>query len=247
MSLITDALGLRQRRAGKKIARQEQLPPFRSPKPQRAAVALVGGAMVLGGLAYWRGAEAYDWLERIVLGLPGKPGLASLAPIATVETPVQEQAQAGEKVAEAGGGAAALKTEGPVAPREAVMDPVASAVVQGLPAQARQEPERKDNSAGQLSRKDMESISVSLAPTKEEEEKIRQARELERMREIREYLRRAVIQGVSQDGQDSRVLMDGQLVGQGEKTPLLDLVLEKVEEGQILFRDADGKGYPKSY
>ena len=93
----------------------------------------------------------------------------------------------------------------------------------------------------------MESISVSLAPTKEEEEKIRQARELERMREIREYLRRAVIQGVSQDGQDSRVLMDGQLVGQGEKTPLLDLVLEKVEEGQILFRDADGKGYPKSY
>lgn len=240
MSLITDALGLRQVRAGNKLARKGHLPPLRPANPQRTVIGVLCVVLFLAGLASWRGVEAYEWLERVLMGLPDEVGTVPGAVPGAAEKPLQKPAEKPvEKPAE--------KAE-PLAAAKTAAEPALSA---GLPA-----PEKKEKtgetggqaaSAGLMGTEDMASINVSLAPTKEEEEKVRKAKEEERMREVREYLRRAVIQGVSQDGQDSRVLMDGQLVGLGEKTPLLDLVLEKVETGQILFRDSDGKRYPKSY
>lgn len=243
MSLITDALGLRQRRGGKKIARQEPLPPFRPARPQRAAAIAVAVLLAAGGLVFWRGPQALEWLENLVLDLPGAKKVAE--PLRLPAPAPGGGEVSAEKAADRKDGEMPVVKESTPVPGET---PPAS-LVPATTGVATPEPEKKKEEAadGRAESAEAGSISVSLAPTKEEEEKIRRLQEEERVREVREYLRRVQIQGVSEDGEDSRVLMDGQLVGLGEKTPLLDLILDKVEPGQILFRDVDGKQYPKSY
>lgn len=242
MSLITDALGLRQRRAGKKIARADQLPPFRPMRPQRGLLAGFAGLLLIGLLVYWRGAEAYQWLEHIVLGMPAQMGEVAAAPA----LPPPEPSPVPET--------AAVSAPAPVAPTPAggkteAAEEKNETVPGGNVAATGTEPaeQKKPATPGLMAGDDLSTINVSLAPTKEEREKIQKIKEAERVREVEDYLRRVQIQGVSEDGEDSRVLIDGQLVGLGEKTPLLDLVLEKVEADQIIFHDTDGKKFIKSY
>ena len=81
MSLITDALGLRQGRSEKKITRQEKYPPFPKPPGQGREIQAIVLTLVLIALAlfgYLRGAQLYAWLEGVVLGIttntvPGIP------------------------------------------------------------------------------------------------------------------------------------------------------------------------------
>lgn len=246
MSLITDALGLRQRRSGGKVARQAQLPPFRPAQPQRMVAVVVMVLLAFGGLAYWRGMEAFEWLESLVLDLPNSaksPGKS----VTAASAPLPPDGDSGSKQENEEKPAKDLRPKVTAAVTAQDAPPAPSLLKTEEKTAAANGERKEETTSSRAVPEEAGSISVSLAPTKEEQEKIRKAKEEERMREVKEYLRRAVIQGVSDDGEDSRVLMDGQLVGLGEKTPLLELVLDKVEPGQIVFRDEDGKLYPKSY
>ena len=64
---------------------------------------------------------------------------------------------------------------------------------------------------------------------------------------MEEFLRLLKVQGVRLQGEESRILVDGAPIGLGEKVGSLGLVLESVEPQKIIFSDASGKKYPKSY
>ena len=331
MSLLTDALRLRERRAEKKPVRIEDLPPFRTPKPYTAAVAVVAVCVGLGALLYWRGLETYDWLERIVLGLPPKPTVAAAtAPakpagagqpeekvaaeaVAKPEESVKPEAVAGKPVAVAkhvetvkpeGGGKAmvAAKPLSPTpdavaakvlpakpaetpAPRAAPDPPAAAsavpppsaavaekAVVPGvISAEGKQRgeilltdnlvkavaekpaavvpparpveaaPKEAAVPAGGLQPMKVELAAAELAVATTEE------REKWRIDAVEEYLRALKVQGVRLQGAESRILVDGMPIGLGEKVGALGLVLESVDPQKIIFSDASGRRYPKSY
>lgn len=72
-------------------------------------------------------------------------------------------------------------------------------------------------------------------------------REKKRISAVEEFLRVLKVQGVRLQGGESRILVDGAPIGLGEKVGALGLVLESVEPQKIIFSDASGKKYPKSY
>ena len=48
-------------------------------------------------------------------------------------------------------------------------------------------------------------------------------------------------------GKNSRIMVDGVPIGVGEKVGAMGLVLESVEPQKLIFSDAGGKKYHKSY
>jgi hypothetical protein len=71
--------------------------------------------------------------------------------------------------------------------------------------------------------------------------------ERKRVDGVETFLRSLHVQGVRLQGKDSRILVDGVPIGVGEKVGSLGLVLESVESQKIIFSDASGKKYLKSY
>ena len=74
-----------------------------------------------------------------------------------------------------------------------------------------------------------------------------QEREKKRADQVEIFLRSLQLQGVRLQGAESRILVDGVPIGVGEKVGSLGLVLESVESQKIIFSDASGKKYLKSY
>jgi hypothetical protein len=74
-----------------------------------------------------------------------------------------------------------------------------------------------------------------------------QEREKKRGDQVELFLRSLQLQGVRLQGAESRILVDGVPIGVGEKVGSLGLVLESVESQKIIFSDANGKKYLKSY
>lgn len=74
-----------------------------------------------------------------------------------------------------------------------------------------------------------------------------QEREKKRADQVEIFLRSLQLQGVRLQGSESRILVDGVPIGVGEKVGSLGLVLESVESQKIIFSDASGKKYLKSY
>ena len=74
-----------------------------------------------------------------------------------------------------------------------------------------------------------------------------QEREKKRADQVEIFLRSLQLQGVRLQGAESRILVDGVPIGVGEKVGSLGLVLESVESQKIIFSDANGKKYLKSY
>ena len=72
-------------------------------------------------------------------------------------------------------------------------------------------------------------------------------REKKRVDGVEAFLRALQVQGVRLQGGESRILVDGSAIALGEKVGSLGLILEKVEPQKIIFSDAAGKKYPKSY
>ena len=72
-------------------------------------------------------------------------------------------------------------------------------------------------------------------------------RDKKRTEAVEEFLRVLKVQGVRLQGADSRILVDGAPIGLGEKVGAFGLVLESVEPQKIIFSDASGRKYPKSY
>jgi len=72
-------------------------------------------------------------------------------------------------------------------------------------------------------------------------------REKKRVDGVEAFLRSLQVQGVRLQGKDSRIMVDGVPIGVGEKVGSMGLVLESVEPQKLIFSDAGGKKYPKSY
>ena len=72
-------------------------------------------------------------------------------------------------------------------------------------------------------------------------------REKKRVDGVEAFLRSLQVQGVRLQGKDSRIMVDGVPIGLGEKVGAMGLVLESVEPQKLIFSDAGGKKYPKSY
>ena len=72
-------------------------------------------------------------------------------------------------------------------------------------------------------------------------------RERKRVDIVETFLRSLQVQGVRLQGKNSRIMVDGVPIGLGEKVGSIGLVLESVEPQKLIFSDAGGKKYPKSY
>lgn len=266
MSLLTDALRLREGRRPSRGQTGPSLPPFRGPQPGRwvLAVLVLCGLAVLG---WWKGAWMIERVEELA-GIPPdrlKPNLLAAAePVAA--RPVQPEAPA--PVASAPPPETkAISPKVPEAMKPAT-EPVAKVAAEMISPEGKQrgeilltdslvktvadkpvapaQPKIPEEAApvaavpaGGLQPMKVELAEAELVLVTPEE------RERERVEAVEEFLRMLKVQGVRLQGAESRILVDGAPIGLGEKVG--GLVLESVEPQKIIFSDASGKKYPKSY
>jgi len=122
---------------------------------------------------------------------------------------------------------------------KAVAEKPAAVVPPARPVEAA--PKEAAVPAGGLQPMKVELAAAELAVATTEE------REKWRIDAVEEYLRALKVQGVRLQGAESRILVDGMPIGLGEKVGALGLVLESVDPQKIIFSDASGRRYPKSY
>lgn len=282
MSLLTDALRLREGRRPSGRQSGPSFPPFQAPRPARWMVALLS-VCVLPVLVWWKGGWMVEKVEELagVVPLKPAPNLLASAPRETIQerTELREMRTAPPKTEtvtlqekEAGPAAtpkAAIK-EGiraetndlAVVPAKAL--PVDLAIseegkkrgeilltdslvknVAERPAVALKVPDGEAPAAmvpaGGLQPMKVELAEEDLVVVTPEE------REKKRTEVVEAFLRVLKVQGVRLQGAESRILVDGAPIGLGEKIGGLGLVLESVEPQKIIFSDASGKRYPKSY
>jgi len=277
VSLLTDALRLREGRRPPRGESGPSFPPFRGPRPDRWILgALV--ACVLSVLAWWKGGVALETIEMWAGVVPVKPtpnllavapreesggggervraesaetqpppetkpagevsrGLENTPPVAVAKLPVEKPAPERVAISEEG------KKRGEILLADSLVKRVAEKT--GQPAGAPLVP-AADPVAAALPEGGLKSMKVELA----EEELVTatpEEREKKRTEAVEEFLRVLKVQGVRLQGAESRILVDGAPIGLGEKVGSLGLVLESVEPQKIIFSDASGRKYPKSY
>ena len=283
MSLLTDALRLREGRRPSKGGAGPSLPPFRGPNRGY----FVGGVLVLVfsivvGLACWKGAWALEKLEELAgfqpvlpaKGLKESNGLDLVKE--TVPAPVVEEAVKIEATKEVGATEKPVVTKIP-AQEETLLQsasmnpplvpmgeqkkrdedllvkssekkaeekaPKTNAVMEEKKSALVVEGERvvAEVPVGGLKPMKVELDEAGLVLEKPEE------REKKRVDGVEAFLRSLQVQGVRLQGKDSRIMVDGVPIGLGEKVGSMGLVLESVEPQKLIFSDAGGKKYPKSY
>ena len=283
MSLLTDALRLREGRRPAKGGTSPSLPPFRGPnRGYWVGGILVSLVCLVVGLACWKGTWALGRLEEFA-GFP--PMLAAKVsqepksldlPKETVPSPVVLEAvkmegtkgmdvqekpvvtkipakgenllqslslnpplvplgEEKKKEEETVGKSAEKGAEGKVATKAVVMEekkPVLAVEAERVVAEV---------PVGGLKPMKVELDEAGLVLEKPEE------REKKRVDIVETFLRSLQVQGVRLQGKDSRIMVDGVPIGLGEKVGAIGLVLESVEPQKLIFSDAGGKKYPKSY
>lgn len=285
MSLLTDALRLREGRRPSRGASGPSFPPFHGPRPGRWIVGVLG-LCVLGVLGWWKGGWLVEKVEVLAGVAPAQPApnlLASASreeiqekreleemktdapkteavsleekaagPAATPATPqvaIQEEMRAETKApavvpAKAPPADVAISEEGKKRGEVLLTDGLVKAVAE-KPAVAAKIPDREAPvavvPAGGLQPMKVELVEEDLLVATPEE------REKKKIEAVEEFLRVLKVQGVRLQGAESRILVDGSPIGLGEKVGALGLVLESVEPQKIIFSDASGKKYPKSY
>jgi hypothetical protein len=291
VSLLTDALRLKEGRRPSKGGTGPSLPPFRGPNRGY----WVGGVLVLVlsivvGLACWKGAWALEKLEElagfqpvlpakvakeansldlaketvsssvvaeavkiegtkgmdekekaIAAKIPAKgENLLQSASLNPPLVPMGEQKKRDEdllvKVAD-------KKAEEKAPTAKAVMEEKKPAVMEEKKPVLAVEAERvvAEVPMGGLKPMKVELDEAGLVLEKPEE------REKKRVDGVEAFLRSLQVQGVRLQGKDSRIMVDGVPIGLGEKVGSMGLVLESVEPQKLIFSDAGGKKYPKSY
>ena len=290
MSLLTDALRLREGRRPSRGEVGPSFPPFRGPQPARWVIGfLLVFFLVLLGV--WKGPWLLEKIEGLA-GIPpelGHPNLLATAP--------RREARSEEKMAgglpqkkdpllESPAKPAAPAVQPPAAVAEAVPSPVRPAAPAKSPARAGSDPkagavvpeiseEGKRRGEILLTDEAMKGVAEkpvavpTAAPAEEPKAATVPAGGLQPMKvelamqelvtetpeekqkkwetAVEEFLRLLKVQGVRLQGKESRILVDGTPVGLGEKVGGLGLMLESVEPQKIIFSDASGKKYPKSY
>ena len=283
MSLLTDALRLREGRRPAKGGTRPSLPPFRGPNRGY----FIGSILVLVfsivvGLACWKGTWAVEKLEELAgftpilpakvvkesngldlvketvpapvvaeaVKMEGTKGLdeteepivakipakgENLLQSLSLNPPLVPLGEEKKKEEETVGKSAEKGAEGKVATKAVVMEekkPVlaveAERVVAKIPV-------------GGLKPMKVELDEAGLVLEKPEE------RERKRVDIVETFLRSLQVQGVRLQGKNSRIMVDGVPIGLGEKVGAIGLVLESVEPQKLIFSDAGGKKYPKSY
>ena len=288
MSLLTDALRLREGRRPSRGQGGPSLPPFRGPQPGRwiLAVLVLCGLAVLG---WWKGAWVIERMEELA-GIPPdrlKPNLLAAAEPAGArpvepEAPARESVPAGvssreesPKVAPAPVASAPPAETRTISPKgpEGVMPetaPVAKVAAEMISPEGKQRgeilltdslvkavAEKKPDApapaasgeapvAAQVPSGGLQPMKVELAAAELMWESP-EVREKKRVELVEDFLRVLKVQGVRLQGAESRILVDGAPIGLGEKVGAVGLVLESVEPQKIIFSDASGKKYPKSY
>ena len=288
MSLLTDALRLKEGRRPSKGGTGPSLPPFRGPNRGY----FIGSILVLVfsivvGLACWKGAWALEKLEELAGFQPVLPAklakesnsldlaketvpspvvveavkMEGMKGIDEIEKPVAakipakgenllqsvslnpplvamgEEKKKGEDllVKSAEKKVEEKKVEEKAPTRNAVMEEKKPALVVDGERVVAEVP------VGGLKPMKVELDEAGLVLEKPEE------REKKRINGVEAFLRSLHIQGVRLQGKDSRILVDGVPIGVGEKVGSMGLVLESVEPQKLIFSDAGGKKYPKSY
>lgn len=261
MSLLTEALRLREGRRPSRGESGPSFPPFRGPRPGRW-IAAVTVLCLLAVLGWWKGGWLMEKVEVMagVVPPPPAPNLLASAP------------------REAGGGEKAVvppAARGPETGAEIVAPPAAARAASGEPVGIISEEGKKQGEillTDGLVKAVAEKPAASAVPNIPEGEtpvaavptgglqpmKVELAeaelvmatpeeREKKRVELVEEFLRVLRVQGVRLQGKDSRILVDGAPIGLGERVGGLGLVLESVEPQKIIFSDASGRRYPKSY
>jgi len=245
VSLITDALGLRQGRSGKKITRQERL-PFQKPPGQGREIKVIVGVLVLialGFFVYLRGAQTYEWLEGVALGI--SPQIVPTPP--AVSDPVSKATQPETLLT------ATQKDRAPVENNNSILEssgrPSGDPISQNVPAvEPSKEMKKLPNVGTVKSSADSEALHPVLV---ESVEKIKNMDpkflEQERRNRVENFLLNLRVQGVRIHGAQSRIMVDGALISVGDAIGDFGLRLKSVDSGRLVFVDAEGQEYPKSY
>ena len=283
MSLLTDALRLREGRRPAKGGTRPSLPPFRGPNRGY----FIGSILVLVfsivvGLACWKGTWALEKLEELAgfqpafppkvakesnsldlvketvpspvvleaVKMEGTKGMdVQEKPVVTkipakgenllqslsLNPPLVPLGEEKKKEEETVGKSAEKGAEGKVATKAVVMEekkPVLAVEAERVVAKV---------PVGGLKPMKVELDEAGLVLEKPEE------REKKRVDIVETFLRSLQVQGVRLQGKDSRIMVDGVPIGLGEKVGAIGLVLESVEPQKLIFSDAGGKKYPKSY
>jgi len=248
VSLITDALGLRQKKpVGASPARN--LPPL--PVSRRFPVwpGLVAALCLLVVALFWKGGEALTWLEELagissgeIRPAPARPAAAPAAGVIPPEAPPKPATPA-------------ASTE--TTPKAVVAVPaVASSDVPSAPAPAAPAkaaaPGTLLDPATASPKPSAAKVSGTLQPVVVESvEKARSMDpkfiEQERRNRVENFLSGLRVQGVRIQGPESRIMVDGALISLGEPIGDFGLRLKSVESGRLVFVDEEGREYPKSY
>ena len=245
MSLITDALGLRQGRSGKKITSQERR-PFQKPPGQGREIKVIVGVLVLialGFFVYLRGAQTYEWLEGVALGV--SPQIVPTPP--AVSVPVSKATQPETLLT------APQKDRAPIENSKSILDssgrPSGDPASQNVPAV---EPSKEMKKLTDVGTVENSADSEALHPVLVESlEKIKNMDpkflEQERRNRVENFLLNLRVQGVRIHGAESRIMVDGALISVGEAIGDFGLRLKSVDSGRLVFVDSEGQEYPKSY
>lgn len=245
MSLITDALGLRQGRSGKKITRQERL-PFQKPPGQGREIKVIVGVLVLialGFFVYLRGTQTYEWLEGVALGVSPK----IVPAIPAVSVPVSKAIQPETLLT------ATQKDRAPIENNNSILEssgrPSGDPASQTVPAVEPSKEVKKVTEVGAVkSTADSETLHPVLV---ESIEKIKsmdpKVLEQERRNRVENFLLNLRVQGVRIHGAESRIMVDGALISVGDAIGDFGLRLKSVDSGRLVFVDSEGQEYPKSY
>jgi hypothetical protein len=245
VSLITDALGLRQGRSGKKITRQERL-PFQKPPGQGREIKVIVGVLVLialGFFVYLRGTQTYEWLEGVALGVSPK----IVPAIPAVSVPVSKAIQPETLLT------ATQKDRAPIENNNSILEssgrPSGDPASQTVPAVEPSKEVKKVTEVGAVkSTADSETLHPVLV---ESIEKIKsmdpKVLEQERRNRVENFLLNLRVQGVRIHGAESRIMVDGALISVGDAIGDFGLRLKSVDSGRLVFVDSEGQEYPKSY
>jgi hypothetical protein len=245
VSLITDALGLRQGRSGKKITRQERL-PFQKPPGQGREIKVIAGVLVLialGFFVYLRGAQTYEWLEGVALGV--SPKIVPVPPAVSVHATKAAQPETLLT--------APQKDRAPIENNNSILEssvrPSGDPASQTVPAVEPSKEVKKVTEVGAVkSTADSETLHPVLV---ESIEKIKSMDpkflEQERRNRVENFLLNLRVQGVRIQGVESRIMVDGALISIGEAIGDIGLRLKSVDSGRLVFVDSEGQEYPKSY
>jgi len=252
VSLITDALGLRLGRSEKKITLQEKIPPLPKPPGQGReiqAIALTLVLMALGVFGILRGEQIYKWIEELV----GIGASFQAAPVTPAVSPPAVSPPAVIVTQPELLPTTTPKDKAPIENGKSVPEPSGQLTgVSASGAAPAAEPTKKVRKLPDVGTVEssvdsgvLHSVSVeSIEKIKSTDPKFL---EQERRNRVENFLLNLRVQGVRIHGSESRIMVDGALIGVGEAIGDFGLRLKSVDSGRLIFVDSEGQEYPKSY